>query len=65
MKAKNISSKKSPKAPLARLNDSELGAASGGRMRIPGGRVPTVLLDDGINILTTDPSRSNVIITIV
>ncbi|BDG04825.1 hypothetical protein [Anaeromyxobacter oryzae] len=46
------------------LGDEELSAVSGGRFKrqgkIPGYVAPTVLFDDGMNILTTDPSTSNI-----
>ncbi|PYR98348.1 MAG: hypothetical protein DMG15_08350 [Acidobacteria bacterium] len=46
------------------LSQDELRQINGGRFKrngvIPGYVVPTVLYDDGINILTTDPTTSNV-----
>ncbi len=46
------------------LGDEELSQVSGGLWKkngkIPGYRAPTVLFDDGMNILTTDPACSNI-----
>jgi hypothetical protein len=37
---------------------------SGGMMKLPGTRNVTVFYDDGINVLTSDPTTSNVITVI-
>jgi hypothetical protein len=38
---------------------------SGGMRKVPGGPGVTVFYDDGINVLTSDPSKSNVVINYV
>ena len=47
------------------LDANSMAKIRGGRWKrngvIPGYVAPTVLYDDGINILTTDPSTSNVV----
>jgi|GraSoiStandDraft_41_1057321.scaffolds.fasta_scaffold105319_3 hypothetical protein len=51
--------------PEQALTPEQLNQVTGGRWKrngvIPGYEPPTVLYDDGINILTTDPSTSNVV----
>lgn len=45
------------------LDASSMAAVRGGRFKrngMPGYTAPTVLYDDGINVLTTDPMTSNV-----
>jgi len=46
------------------LDADSMNRVSGGRFKrngvIPGYTAPTVLYDDGINVLTTDPSTSNI-----
>lgn len=45
------------------LDADAMAAVHGGRFKrngMPGYTPPTVIYDDGINILTTDPSTSNV-----
>ena len=34
----------------------------GGMRKVPGGPVTTVFYDDGISVLTSDPSKSNVVV---
>ena len=46
-----------------KLDASSMVAIRGGlfkRNGMPGYKLPTVLFDDGINVLTTDPSTSNI-----
>lgn len=49
---------------MRKLKDAELDSIGGGMWKkngvIPGYVPPTVLYDDGINILTSSPSTSNV-----
>jgi hypothetical protein len=45
------------------LDSSSMVAIHGGRFKrngMPGYTAPTVLYDDGINVLTTDPATSNI-----
>jgi hypothetical protein len=50
------------------LSFEEIELVSGGRVNlqglIPGYPAPTVIYDDGINILTTDPTTSNVVVNV-
>jgi hypothetical protein len=38
------------------LTLEEVEQVSGGRMKIPGGHPPTVFYDDGITLVTSDPT---------
>ena len=44
-----------PAAPQP-LTLEEVEQVSGGRMKIPGGHPPTVYYDDGITLVTSDPT---------
>ena len=45
-----------------RLTMDDAAQVGGGMRKIPGGPVTTVFYDDGINVLTSDPSKSNVVV---
>jgi hypothetical protein len=50
---------------VADLDAEDIESVAGARMKEPGLHTIAVYYDDGINILTSDPSRSNVVVSYI